>query len=202
MDRLAQHCQRTLARRRPACATLGDLEDALRRDRIATTRSVLVRSIRIAERVVPLDPWRGPNRGIARSAEGPWVVLAPAGHADPSEVPGAESTPASAPRPGAPGRPDPAEDRIDRALRVIGSGGDADSPVALARWVRLFDEGTRMVDRVRRLARVRVLEDAPLLRRGRAVGPASGRPIEEEGAPLPVGVDGAEADAEALDLVA
>ena len=165
MDRLAETCFSILARRRPARAPITALEEDLRRDRIAMTGSVLRRSLRTAEGLREIDPWRGANRGLPRAARGPWIVVEPdattpgaAGPA-PGDGPGGSATarvPLHTP-------PDTGR-RIDRGLRTLAARGDATSPCALARWLRLCDEGDAALALAARSERARWR--APLRRVG------------------------------------
>lgn len=146
MDRLLERSLEILSATSPPTLPMDRLSAALRRERMAVTESVLERSLAGRDHVRLIDPWLGANRavsGIRGRAAGHrrWVCMTPArqewsrsGRNQPSErsVSEASHTPREAPRL-----------RLDRAIRALSDRIDLDSPVELARWVRICQEGTR-----------------------------------------------------------
>lgn len=142
MDRLLERSLELLAAQSPPTLPLDTLSRALHRERMAVTESVLERSLTKASPVRMIDPWLGANRAIARlrnrrAGRRRWVCLMPTRGEWRQDSSGG---PAAA---GPGGRLGRSACQIDRAVRTLSEQIDRNSPVELARWIRICQEGTR-----------------------------------------------------------
>ena len=141
MDRLLERSLEILAAQSPPTLPLDTLSRVLHRERMAVTESVLERSLAKASPVRMIDPWLGANRAIGRvrsrrAGRRRWVCLKPT-----REWSRDSSGEPAAPEPGA--RLGRSAGQIDRAIRTLSDRIDRDSPIELARWIRICQEGTR-----------------------------------------------------------
>ncbi len=142
MDRLLERSLEILSANSPPVLPLSTLSKALHRERMAVTESVLERSLSNAAPVRMIDPWLGANSGIARirnrqAERRRWVCLTPTrvewepgpGTAIENPVPSAGLAQSAC--------------QIDRAVRTLTDHIDLESPIELARWIRICREGNR-----------------------------------------------------------
>ena len=146
MNRLLDHLRAQLARRTPATLGMDQVEAALRRERIAVTRSVLERTVREDSTLLLLRPWRGANRGLGWRRHDERISLAPRRPSISSPWTARRAAGDAQLRFGATRVTGVA---LDRAVRTLGCRGDTASITAMARWVRLSDEATRAHVRAR-----------------------------------------------------